>query len=107
MEFNMLRSLMESKEEMFMSSESNSIENTFQNAGNDIRNRFSDIASKVRADAQEAKDAMYKALEQQCEFAAETLSKAGKKATDLSRRYPLQIIAAALALGFLIGRSRR
>jgi hypothetical protein len=90
-----------------MSSESNTIVNTLQDAGNDLRSRLSDIASKVRTGTQEAKDAVYHTLEQQCEFAAKTLSTAGRKATDLSRRYPIQIIAAALALGFVIGRSRR
>jgi len=70
-------------------------------------NRLSDIASKVGAGAKEAKDAVYNTLGQQCEFTAETLTKAGKKAMDLSRRYPLPMVAAALAVGFLIGRSRR
>jgi ElaB/YqjD/DUF883 family membrane-anchored ribosome-binding protein len=35
------------------------------------------------------------------------LSKMGKDATDFCRRYPAQSIVAALAVGFLIGRSRR
>jgi hypothetical protein len=70
-------------------------------------NRLSGLASKVGTGAKEAKDAVYKTLGQQCEFTAETLTKAGKKAMDLSRRYPLPMVAAALAVGFLIGRSRR
>ena len=90
-----------------MSSDSNSIENTVQDAGKDIGNRLSDIASKLTASVQEAKDAVCNTLEQQCKFAGEALSKTGKQVTDLSRRYPVQTVAAALALGFLIGRSRR
>jgi len=90
-----------------MSSESSTTGNNLQDAGNDLRNRLSDIASRVGADVQEATDAVCNTLEQQCKVAGEALSKAGKQVTDLSRRYPLQTIAAALALGFLIGRSRR
>jgi ElaB/YqjD/DUF883 family membrane-anchored ribosome-binding protein len=90
-----------------MSSSSNTIDNTLQNAGNDIRNRLTDIASKVLAGANEGKDAVYKTLEHQCQFTAESLTKAGKKATELTRRHPLPMVAAALAVGFLIGRSRR
>jgi hypothetical protein len=46
-------------------------------------------------------------LEQQREFASEALAKASKKASRLTRRHPLQIIAGALVLGFVIGRIRR
>jgi hypothetical protein len=90
-----------------MRGESNTIDNTFQGAGHDTRNLLSDIASKVGAGAKDATDAVYNTLGQQCHFTAETLTKAGKKAADLSRRYPLPMVGAALALGFLIGRSRR
>jgi ElaB/YqjD/DUF883 family membrane-anchored ribosome-binding protein len=90
-----------------MSSESNTLENSVQDTGNDIGNRLSDIAAKLRAGAQAAKDKVCNTMGQQCEFATKTLSTAGKKATDLSRRYPMQTLGAALALGFLIGRSRR
>jgi len=90
-----------------MSNEFDTVDNTFQGAGHDTRDRLGDIASKVGAGAKEAKDAVYKTLGQQCEFTAESLTKAGKKAMDLSRRYPLQMVGAALAVGFLIGRSRR
>jgi len=90
-----------------MSTNGKPIENTFHDAGNDIRSHLNAIASKLQADAQGAKNAAYNKLKQQREFATETLSKAGREATRLSRRYPLQIIAGALALGFLIGRSRR
>ena len=90
-----------------MRGESNTVDNTFQGAGHDTRNLLGDIASKVGAGAKEAKDAVYNTLGQQCQFTAETLTRAGKKAADLSRRYPLPMVGAALALGFLIGRSRR
>jgi hypothetical protein len=90
-----------------MSNESSTADNIFKGAVHDTQNRLGDIASKVGAGAKEAKDAVYNTLEQQCEFTAETLTRAGKKAMDLSRRYPLQMVGAALAVGFLIGRSRR
>jgi ElaB/YqjD/DUF883 family membrane-anchored ribosome-binding protein len=90
-----------------MSSESNTIENSVQDTGNGIRNRLSDFASKLRAGAVEAKDTVCNTLGERCEFATRTLSTAGRKATDFSRRYPMQTLGAALALGFLIGRSRR
>jgi len=90
-----------------MSTESNTIQNTLQHVGDDIRNRFADIASRVRAEAQHAKDAVGTTLQEQREFAAETLSKAGKRATHLTRRYPIPIFAAALVIGFMLGRIRR
>jgi len=90
-----------------MSSESNTAENGARDAGNVIRNRFNTIASKVRAGAQGAKDTVCNTMGQQCEVATKALSTVGRKATDLSRRYPMQAIGAALALGFLIGRTRR
>jgi len=74
---------------------------------NETRNRLGDIASKVGAGAKEAKEAVYNTLGDQCQFTTETLTRAGRKAADLSRRYPLPMVGAALALGFLIGRSRR
>ena len=91
-----------------MSNESSTADNIFKGAVHDTQNRLGDIASKVGAGAKEAKDAVYDTLGEQCRFTAETLTKVGKKATDLSRRYPLPMVAAAaLAVGFLIGRSRR
>jgi len=90
-----------------MRSESNPVDKTFQGAGHDAGNVLGDIASKVEAGAKQATDAVYNTLGQQCQFTAETLTRAGKKAADLSRRYPLPMVGAALALGFLIGRSRR
>jgi len=90
-----------------MSSESNSIENSVQDTGNSIRNRLGDLVSKLRAGALGAKDTVCNTMGEQCDFATKTLTTAGRKATDLSRRYPMQTIGAALALGFLLGRSRR
>lgn len=90
-----------------MSSKSNAIENAFHNVSNDIRDRITDIASKVREEAQGAKEAVCDTVENQWEFAARSLGKASKKATRLTRQYPLQTFAGALVLGFLIGRIRR
>jgi ElaB/YqjD/DUF883 family membrane-anchored ribosome-binding protein len=90
-----------------MSSKSAKIENTFHKVGNDIRDRIIDIASRVRTEAQDAKEAVCDTLEQQREFASEALAKASKKASRLTRRHPMQIIAGALVLGFVIGRIRR
>jgi len=90
-----------------MTSASNTLENTFQNVGNEIRSRVTNIASKVRSEARVATGAVRDTLEQQREFAAEKLGKAGKKATHLIRRYPMPVIAAAIAVGFVIGRIRR
>ena len=72
-----------------------------------IRSSFVGIASKVLSEAQEATGAVCNTLEQQYKFASKKLSKTGRKATRLTRRYPIQTIAIALACGFLIGRSRR
>lgn len=90
-----------------MSTDGNAMENTFPREGNDILRRLTKMASKVQTEALGAKDAVYNTLKHQGEFATETLNKAGREATRLSRRYPIQMIAAALALGFLIGRRRR
>jgi len=107
MESNMLHKKRSSKEDKRMSSESDSIENSVQETGNSIRNRLSDFASKLRAGAVGAKDKVCNTMGEQCDLATKTLSTAGRKATELSRRYPMQTLGAALALGFLIGRSRR
>ena len=90
-----------------MSSASNTIENAFQNVGNDIRHRVADIATKVRSEARDATDAVCNTLEKQREFATEALGKAGKKTTHLIRRYPIPILASVVAVGFVIGRIRR
>lgn len=71
-----------------------------------IRNVLTAIASTVVAETQHATGAVCNTLDQQCRIAAKALNSAGRKATRLSRRYPVQTIAAALALGFLVGRSR-
>jgi gas vesicle protein len=90
-----------------MSSKSNRIEKTFHKVGNDIRDRIIDFTSKVRTEAEDVKEAVCDTFEQQREFAADALGKASKKASRLTRRYPLQIFAGALVLGFVIGRIRR
>jgi ElaB/YqjD/DUF883 family membrane-anchored ribosome-binding protein len=90
-----------------MNGKSNTIENALHNVGTDIRGRITSIASRVRDEAQDAKEAVCDTLEEQREYAAEALSRASRKATRLTRRHPLQVIAGALVLGFLIGRIRR
>ena len=90
-----------------MSSKSNTIEHAIHNVGNDIRDRITSIASRVRDEAQDAKDAVCDTLEEKRELAAEAFGRASRKATRLTRRYPLQVIAGAVVLGFLIGRVRR
>jgi len=90
-----------------MSTNAETVENTFHNTDRDVRNRLTVIASRVQAEARGAKDAVYNALKHQREFATEKLSKAGREATRFSRRYPIQMIVGALALGILIGRRRR
>ena len=86
---------------------SNTIAKIFPFPVSDIRNGFTDIASRVLTEAQDATNAVCNTLEQQYKFASKKLSKTGRKARNLSRRYPIQTIAIALALGFLVGRSRR
>jgi len=56
-----------------------------ENAGNDIRDRIRAIAFKARSEAVVVL----------------------QKAASLTRRYPLEIFAGALVLGFVIGRVRR
>jgi len=90
-----------------MSSKANTLENTFHRVGNDIRGRITDIASRVRDEAQDAKDAVCDTLEEKRELATEAFNRASRKATRLTRRYPFQVIAGAVVLGFLIGRVRR
>jgi hypothetical protein len=63
-----------------------------ENVGNDTRGRITRIASRARSEVQDLTKA----------FAT-----AGKEAARLTRRYPLQIFAGALVLGFVIGRARR
>ena len=89
-----------------MKSSTKTIAKMFPIPVRDIRNVLTNVASTVAAETQQATGAVCNALDQQCKLAAKTLSKAGRKATRLSRRYPEQTIAAALVLGFLIGRSR-
>jgi ElaB/YqjD/DUF883 family membrane-anchored ribosome-binding protein len=90
-----------------MSSRSNSIENTIHEVGNDIRGRITNIASRVREEAQDAKEAVCDTLEEKRDLAAAAFGRASRKASRLTRRHPLQIITGALVLGFLIGRIRR
>jgi ElaB/YqjD/DUF883 family membrane-anchored ribosome-binding protein len=90
-----------------MSSDSNTIAKIFPLPVKHIRKFLTDTASNVFSEAQEATGVVCTTLEQQYKLAAKTVRKAGRKATRLSRRYPVQTIAAAVALGFLIGRSRR
>jgi hypothetical protein len=95
------------EEDTFMSSHSQTIESSLKNAGNDLRNRITDFASKVRTEALDAREAISNTLDDQCAAAAKALAKTRKKAARLSRHYPLQIFLGALAVGFLIGRIRR
>jgi type VI protein secretion system component VasF len=85
---------------------SNTIVKMFPIPVKDIRNAVTSIASTIVGEMQQATGAVYDTLTRQRKFATKTLSKASRKAARLSRRYPLQTIAAALVLGFLIGRSR-
>jgi hypothetical protein len=124
---------------------------TTQNPGiDDVRDRVSDMATKVRDKAGQMADSASERLGQQRESAAETLGRAassiheksdsvpggprvvnfthsiadgiettasylrnhdfsemGKDVMNVCRRYPTQSLVAALAIGFLIGRSRR
>ena len=116
----------------------------------DVKDRISDMASKVKDKAGQAADAVSEKLGQQRGSAAEGLDRAasaiheraesvpggpklvkmthsiadgmestasylrdhdfkkmGKDVMDVCRRYPTQSLVAALAVGFLIGRSRR
>jgi hypothetical protein len=72
-----------------------------------MRSRVTSIASRVKAQALDARDAIVNTLDDQRECATDALTKAGRKARRFSRRYPLPIFASALAVGFLIGRIRR
>jgi hypothetical protein len=89
-----------------MSNRSYSIANIFPIRAR-ARNRFASIASQLLAETQEGMTAVCDTLEQNFKFAARAWSKANRKASRISRRYPIPIIAASLALGFLIGRSSR
>jgi ElaB/YqjD/DUF883 family membrane-anchored ribosome-binding protein len=116
----------------------------------DVRDRVSDLTSKVKDKAGQMADTVSEKLGQQRESAAETLGRAastihekagsvpggpkvvnfthsiadgmestasylrgrdfsemGKDVMNVCRRYPTQSLVAALAVGFLIGRSRR
>lgn len=116
----------------------------------DVKDRISDMASKVKDKAGQVVDTVSEQLGQQRGNAAEGLDRAastihdraesvpggpkvvkmthriadgmestasylrdhdfkkmGKDVMDVSRRYPTQSLVAALAVGFLIGRSRR
>jgi hypothetical protein len=100
----MLGTLSKLKEGTVMRSNSYTIANIFPA---NVRNRLADITSNVIADAQEARNAVCDTLEQKYKFAAKALNKANRKVTRFSRRHPIPTIAASMALGFLIGRSRR
>ena len=88
-------------------SNSITIAKIFPRPVNDIRKRLTKISSKVLAEAGDVTEVVYGTLQRQRKLAVKTLSRAGRKAMRLSRRYPAQTITAALVLGFLIGRSRR
>lgn len=90
-----------------MSSNSNTVVKLYSRSVKDFRSHLTAIAARVRAGAQDTKDAVCNTLGQNYYLAAKAMRKAEKKATRLTRRYPIQTIATCLALGFLIGRSRR
>jgi hypothetical protein len=116
----------------------------------DVKDRFSDMATKVRDQAGQIVETVSEKLDRQRENAAEGLDRAastmhdraesvpggprlvnmthsiadgmgstasylrehdvgtmGNDVVDICRRYPKQSLVAALAIGFLIGRSRR
>jgi ElaB/YqjD/DUF883 family membrane-anchored ribosome-binding protein len=88
-----------------MNSESTSFQ-TLHNAGKDFQNRVSDFASKVKDETAEVKNAVVGSLDHQCQNAAAGLRNFSRAATHYCRRHPAQSIAAALAVGFVIGRLR-
>src|SRR5476651_2644103 len=93
----------------------------------DVKDRISDMASNVKDKAGHVVDTVSETMGHQRENAADGLGRAAsaihdnaesapggpkvvkmaKDVMDICRRYPTQSLVAALAVGFLIGRSRR
>ncbi len=81
----------------------NTLERTIRNAGNDIRDRVTDIAFQLRTDVMDAKEAISSTVNRERRIAADNVRRMGRKATRYCRRHPVQSLATALAVGFLIG----
>ena len=81
-------------------------------AGPDLKDRVSDIATKVRDKASQVADTVSEKVGQARETTASYLqehdfNEIGKDVMNVCRRYPAQSLIAAAAVGFLIGRARR
>jgi len=80
--------------------------------GPDLKDRVSDMATKVRDKASQVADTVTEKVGQARETTASYLqendfNRIGKDVMNVCRRYPAQFLIAAAAVGFLIGRTRR
>ena len=90
-------------------------ENTFNEkaqAGPDLKDRVSDVATKVRDKASQVADTVAEKVGHARETTASYLqehdfNEVGKDVLNVCRRYPVQSLIAAVTVGFLIGRARR
>jgi ElaB/YqjD/DUF883 family membrane-anchored ribosome-binding protein len=81
-------------------------------AGSDLKDRVSDIATKVKDKANQVADTVAEKVGHARETTASYLqehdfNQIGKDVMNVCRRYPAQTLIAAAAVGFLLGRARR
>ena len=81
-------------------------------AGPDLKDRVSDIATKVKDKASQVADTVAEKVGHARETTASYLqehdfNQIGKDVMNVCRRYPAQTLIAAAAVGFLLGRARR
>jgi ElaB/YqjD/DUF883 family membrane-anchored ribosome-binding protein len=95
-----------------MSREPENTLNEKEQAGPDLKDRVSDIATKVKDKASQVADTVAEKVGHARETTASYLqehdfNQIGKDVMNVCRRYPAQTLIAAAAVGFLIGRARR
>lgn len=95
-----------------MSREPQNAMNEKGQVGPDLKDRVSDIAAKVKDKASEVADTVAEKVGRARETTASYLqehdfNQIGQDVTNVYRRYPVQTLIAAAAVGYLIGRARR
>jgi len=95
-----------------MSREPQNTLNENAEAGPDLKDRVSGIATKVKEKASQVADTVAEKVGHARETTASYLqehdfNQIGKDVMNVCRRYPAQTLIAAAAVGFLLGRARR